>query len=105
MKTRAVTIEDVARATSGHASGNLNVEVTDVIHDSRQAKSGSLFVAVRGELFDAHKFIPHVLEQGAVGILSELDSPTDWGRLREMQSGKRLAPPAWIKVENIRRAM
>jgi len=35
-------------------SVSAGVEVTDVTHDSRQAKSGSLFVAVRGELFDVY---------------------------------------------------
>ena len=66
------------RATIGHASGNLNSEVTDVTHDSRHAKEGSLFTAVRGELFDAHKFIPQVMQQGAVGVISELARPDDF---------------------------
>jgi UDP-N-acetylmuramyl pentapeptide synthase len=49
--------------------------VSDVTHDSRQAKGGSLFAAVRGELFDAHKFVPQVMEQGAVGVISEQERP------------------------------
>ncbi len=52
----------------------------------------SLFVAVRGELFDAHKFLPQVMEQGAVGVISELARPDDFHG-------------AWIQVEDIRRAM
>jgi UDP-N-acetylmuramyl-tripeptide synthetase len=91
-KPSKVSVEDVARATSGQASGNLEFEVTDVTHDSRQAKEGSLFTAVRGELFDAHKFIPQVMQQGAVGVISEQERPADF-------SG------AWIQVEDIRRAM
>jgi UDP-N-acetylmuramoyl-L-alanyl-D-glutamate--2,6-diaminopimelate ligase len=91
-KQSKVSVEDVAGATSGQASGNLDSEVTDVTHDSRHAKEGSLFTAVRGELFDAHKFIPQVMQQGAVGVISELARPADF-------SG------AWIQVEDIRRAM
>jgi UDP-N-acetylmuramoyl-L-alanyl-D-glutamate--2,6-diaminopimelate ligase len=91
-KQNLVTVEDVARAANGHASGDLNSEVTDVAHDSRQAKEGTLFVAVRGELFDAHKFIPKIMEQGAVGVISELQRPSDFNG-------------AWIQVEDIRRAM
>src|SRR5438034_4814585 len=56
------------------------------------AGKGSLFVAVRGELFDAHKFIPQVMQQGAVGVISELERPANF-------------TGAWIQVENIRRAM
>ncbi len=79
--------------------------VTDVTHDSRQAGKGSLFVAIRGELFDAHKFIPQVMEQGAVGIISELEPSVEWRSLTESQSGRGLAPAAWIQVDDVRRAM
>jgi UDP-N-acetylmuramoyl-L-alanyl-D-glutamate--2,6-diaminopimelate ligase len=81
------------------------VPVTDVTHDSRQAGKGSLFVAIRGELFDAHKFIPQVMEQGAVGIISELEPSVEWRSLTESQSGRGLAPAAWIQVDDVRRAM
>jgi UDP-N-acetylmuramoyl-L-alanyl-D-glutamate--2,6-diaminopimelate ligase len=71
------------------------LEVTDVSHDSRQAGPETLFAAVRGELFDAHKFIRQVLEQGAVGVLSEQGPPPDFST----------SNAAWIRVENVRRAM
>ena len=67
-----VTTEDIARIVGGHGFGETR-EVTDVAHDSRQAGKGSLFVAVCGELFDAHKFISQVMQQGAVGVISELE--------------------------------
>lgn len=87
-----VTVEEVACVTNGRATGNLKSEVTDVTHDSRQARQGSMFAAVRGELFDAHKFVPRVMEQGAVGVVSELECPKDFNG-------------AWIQVKDIRRAM
>ncbi len=92
MNNKHVTVEDVARVSGGHASGDLGAQVTDVTHDSRQAVHGSLFAAVRGELFDAHKFVPQVMQQGALGVISELERPADF-------------IGAWIQVENIRRAM
>jgi len=88
-----VTLTEITRVVDGKLSGNDAAVVTDVTHDSRQAKQGSLFVAIRGELFDAHKFVPQVIEQGAVGVLSELQPPA------ELQSA------AWIQVEDVRRAM
>ena len=100
-----MTLNEVASAIGAQVIGDGSASVTDVTHDSRQVGNGSLFVAVRGELFDAHKFIPQVIEQGAVGVLSELDRTSDWRLLGESQSGRALAPPAWIKVDNVRRAM
>ena len=87
-----VSVSDVARVTGAALSGDGNAVVSDVIHDSRQAKAGSLFVAVLGELFDAHKFVPQVMEQGAVGVISEHARPPDF-------------IGAWLQVENVRRAM
>ena len=88
----AVTLSDIARITGASLNGDSAVVVTDVTHDSRQAGKGSLFAAVRGELFDAHKFIPQVIKQGAAGVVSELERPADF-------------TGAWIQVEDIRRAM
>jgi UDP-N-acetylmuramoyl-L-alanyl-D-glutamate--2,6-diaminopimelate ligase len=90
--TKPVTIEQIANVTDGQASGDLSAPVTDVTHDSRQATQGTLFAAVRGELFDAHKFVPQVMQQGALGVISELQRPAGFNG-------------AWIQVENIRRAM
>lgn len=42
-----------------------------VITDSRKAEEGCLFVPIVGERVDAHKFIPQVMEAGALATLSE----------------------------------
>src|ERR1700737_1807140 len=100
---RPVTLKEVAEAVGGKPSGDESPVVTDVTHDSRQAREGSLFVAIRGELFDAHKFVPQVIEQGAVGIISELEPPAVWRSTTESQSGSGLAPaPSWIQVPDVR---
>ena len=88
----AVTVDKIARVVAGKLTGDGSVSVTDVVHDSRQPSKGTLFVAVRGELFDAHKFIPQVMQQGALGVISELERPPDFGR-------------SWIQVSDVRRAM
>jgi UDP-N-acetylmuramoyl-L-alanyl-D-glutamate--2,6-diaminopimelate ligase len=89
---KLVTVRDVARVAEGEMFGPSDAVVTDVTHDSRQAKTGTLFAAIRGELFDAHKFIPQVMQQGAEGVISEGEKPADF-------------TGAWIQVENVRRAM
>ena len=40
-------------------------------NDSRKVEKGGLFVPVVGERVDAHRFIPQVMEAGALATLSE----------------------------------
>ena len=64
------TIKQLASITDAKLTGDETAEVTDVSHDSRRAGKGTLFAAVTGALFDAHKFVPQVMDQGAAGVLS-----------------------------------
>ena len=99
MTTEPITLKHIAEVTGGKITGDENVVVTDVSHDSRRAGPGSLFVAVRGGVFDAHKFIPQVIEQGTAGVISEVE-PTS-----EVLQGIERERIAWLQVENIRQAM
>lgn len=60
---------------------NADPEVTGVTADSRQVSPGSLFVAVRGETVDGHRFIPDAIARGAAAIVAESPphtrAPTD----------------------------
>ncbi len=47
------------------------IKVTDVVIDSRQAKEGSLFVALPGERVDGHNYIQKAFDQGAAVCLSQ----------------------------------
>jgi UDP-N-acetylmuramoyl-L-alanyl-D-glutamate--2,6-diaminopimelate ligase len=98
-KQEPLTLQHVADVVDGKLTGDGSQTVTDATHDSRQAGPGSLFVAVRGGLFDAHKFLPAVIAQSAVGVISELEPSS------EILKGAELGPTAWIQVENVRRAM
>ncbi|HPD55086.1 MAG TPA: Mur ligase domain-containing protein, partial [Bacteroidia bacterium] len=51
--------------------GSTDTEIVDVCFDSRKARNGSLFVAVRGTQADGHGFISSVVEQGAAAIVCE----------------------------------
>ena len=72
-----MTLENIAKACGGTYHGmeaDRIKEICDITTDSRQAKAGSLFVAIKGERVDAHRFIPAVFEQGALCVLCE-DAP------------------------------
>ena len=51
--------------------GGAGPNITNITADSRQVKPGSLFVAVRGDNFNGHHFIPDAIERGAVAIVAE----------------------------------
>ena len=51
--------------------GPLNIEINAVKDDSRQVKEGALFVAVTGNNFDGHDFIPEVIKRGAKVVIGE----------------------------------
>ena len=73
---KGLTLANIARVTGGRYSGpdsELATEVQSITTDSRKATEGSLFVAIKGERVDGHKFIPQVIEAGATAVLSEQD--------------------------------
>ena len=51
--------------------GNLDIDITDLIRDSRQVREGVMFVAVKGVAVDSHRFIPDVIAAGARAIVCE----------------------------------
>jgi UDP-N-acetylmuramyl-tripeptide synthetase len=92
-KDAPVTLGEVARAVGGSLTGgDAAAHVYDVTHDSRQARAGWLFVAIRGEKADGNRFAADVSRQGALGIISESERPDDF-------------EGAWIRVEDARRAL
>lgn len=51
--------------------GSTDVTIADVCFDSRQAREGSLFVAVKGTQVDGHRYIDQVVDKGVVAIICE----------------------------------
>ncbi len=52
-----------------------DMEITDVCYDSRKARPGDAFIAVRGYETDGHKYIPGAVERGASMVICE-EAPT-----------------------------
>ncbi|MDT5293991.1 MAG: UDP-N-acetylmuramoyl-L-alanyl-D-glutamate--2,6-diaminopimelate ligase [Acidobacteriota bacterium] len=87
-----VTLGAVAQAVGGNLEGDASAEVLDVTHDSRQARAGRLFVAIPGEKTDGHCFVADASRQGAVGVVSERERPSDFHG-------------GWIQVRDARRSL
>ncbi|MBC7898980.1 MAG: UDP-N-acetylmuramoyl-L-alanyl-D-glutamate--2,6-diaminopimelate ligase [Saprospiraceae bacterium] len=78
MSLKQLTIRDIAAVLNAELSGEGAAIVSDVSHDSRQAREGTIFVAIKGSTMDGHRFIGDVMRRGAVGIISEYERPTDF---------------------------
>lgn len=74
--------------------GPTDIEISNLVEDSRKAKKGNLFVAVPGVNIDGHKFIPQAIKKGAVAIVGE----------RNLKSLK-LSHATYIQVKNSREAL
>ncbi|MGQ9727178.1 MAG: UDP-N-acetylmuramoyl-L-alanyl-D-glutamate--2,6-diaminopimelate ligase [Candidatus Fervidibacter sp.] len=48
-----------------------DVEVSDITHDSRKVRSGSVFVCLKGLKTDGHNFALDALKRGAIAIVAE----------------------------------
>lgn len=53
--------------------GGLEVEVTDVVYDSRKVSEGCLFICIEGANFDGHKFAANVVSAGAKVLIVSKD--------------------------------
>ena len=73
MKT--FTAKEIASITNGTLlCGEGSTVITNIQYDSRAVTDGSLFVPIRGEKVDAHKFIEQCMENGAA-TFTEYDAP------------------------------
>ena len=65
---------EIAEATGGVASGDF--QCSGVEMDSRDVRVGDLFVALKGDAMDGHRFVDKAFAAGASAAL--VDRPVDW---------------------------
>jgi alanine racemase len=75
MNARGHRLADLAIAVGGTLHGSGDVWITDLSIDSRQAIAGerTLFIALRGERHDGHRYIPALAQQGVRCFLVNTD--------------------------------
>ena len=83
----SLTLAQIAAFAGGTvATGDPGAMILRVSTDSRTLQAGDLFVPLRGENFDGHKFIQQAAERGAVGAMVEEswreNGPENFGLIR-----------------------
>lgn len=75
-----------------------SVNFTGVSTDTRTLEQGQLFVALRGENFDGHRFLQQALAKGAVGLV--VDTPDSNVELPQLVVGDTLEALARLAAGN-----
>jgi len=93
-------LRDLLRGVPVRAShGNLDVEISAVVADSRLAVRGSLFVAIPGLQHDGAKFVPSAIEKGAVAVVCGAAAS------QAADDGLRARRSTYIEVDDPRAAL
>ncbi len=95
---------EIAEATGGVASEDF--QASGVEMDSRDVKPGDLFVALKGEAMDGHRFLPMAFDKGAIAAIT--DRPVDFPHVLVEDTTKALhdlAHAARLRSEAVRIAV
>ena len=91
-----VTVKDLIEGTGGSfLYGDSQMPVRHIVLDSREIGPGDLFVPLKGEKVDSHRFLEDVVKRGAACVLT-----SEHETLPEYAASY---PCAWIRVEDTRR--
>ena len=77
---KKTAIEQIVKAAGGTLAAEGSEKfITGIKHDSREVLPGEMFVAIKGENQDGHKYIPQVAEKGCAAVLvsCEDECPAD----------------------------
>lgn len=65
--------------------GNADIEIEDIVYDSRKARPGTVFVCMKGAKFDSHTAAKSAVEKGAAAVVCERDVDTGDGDVTVLQ--------------------
>lgn len=69
-----LTLQEIAKACGGRLTAD--GEITSVSIDTRTVAAGSLFIAIRGDRFDAHDFVGQAVQNGAAAVMCHKEVET-----------------------------
>ncbi len=72
---KSLRIEEIRTAVGGRwLKLGREISVSSVTTDSRDAKPGSMFIAIRGEKFDGHNFLENAADAGCCSAIVRMDA-------------------------------
>jgi len=92
-------LSEILRALDCVSGKYEDTGITGIHYDSRQIKTGNLFVAITGEQSDGHDFIPQALLNGAVAIIGTRkfdDLPVPYFQVDDSRLALALASAAFF---------
>lgn len=80
--------------------GKTELEITDLVYDSRKVVKGCLFVCIKGAVADGHAYVNEVAEKGAAAVLvqEEVEAPDSVTVIKvdDTRYGLALVSAAWF---------
>lgn len=90
----------LARLDYEIVQGSAEIEITDLVYDSRKITKGCLFVCIKGTVADGHTFVKEAAEKGAAAVLvqDEVEAPKELTviRTKDTRYGLALVSAAWF---------
>ena len=73
--------------------GSDEIEITELVYDSRKVTEGSVFVCISGAVSDGHTYAEEVAKKGAAALITEkdVDVPKDVAVIRVKDTRYALA--------------
>ena len=100
-----LTLADLVEGTTGQRLAEEmvpNLELSEVVIDSREVRPNSLFVALRGERQDGHDFVADAFARGAVAAIieREIDAECQIVDTKGLLPETSIRPPICLMAEN-----
>ncbi|CCG88296.1 UDP-N-acetylmuramoyl-tripeptide--D-alanyl-D-alanine ligase [Erwinia piriflorinigrans] len=96
----SVTLQHIAQLTGGTLHGS-DGAIGEVTTDTRKATAGSLFIALKGERFDAHDFVVDAITAGCSGLLVSKRLPVDVSQVVVADTRIALGQlAAWVRQQS-----
>lgn len=81
-------VSEIAKVCGGEF--NIDTEITSVAIDTRKIEKGCLFICIKGERFDAHRFIDEAFEKGAAAVMISEDIKIDKPYIKVDDTAKQM---------------
>ncbi len=96
-----LTLREIEQATGGKLYG-ADADISAVVIDSREAKAGALYVAIKGDRFDGHDFCAAAVQNGAAAVVCERVPDTDTSYILVQSTRQALLDVAKAYRESLR---